>query len=270
MKILNLYENSLDRSWYDSSNILYSECDDNENALKTLRIVFKNGRQYRYDEVNVNDYLLFREDVSQGKAFNKFIRKYKSERIEDADEHALNEERERILERQQENSDTEQNQSSGTTMATVISAFPCCGKTYAFNALKGKMEVADLDYTLYTETNEEDKFTHFMDDLTHGMKEKRIIFVSAHQKIRTELENRGIPFIFYLPSSQRKSEIIELMKMRGNCEDMVESLERFYDDTVSYMLNNPHTKNVVVLQNEGDFILNDSLFKSILNNEKQD
>ena len=43
-KTYNVYENKLDRTWYQSSNILYSECDDKENELKTLRIVFKNGR----------------------------------------------------------------------------------------------------------------------------------------------------------------------------------------------------------------------------------
>ena len=30
-KIYNVYENKLDRTWYQSSNILYSECDDKEN-----------------------------------------------------------------------------------------------------------------------------------------------------------------------------------------------------------------------------------------------
>ena len=39
-------ETRLDRIWYDSSNILYSECDDKLNELKTLRVTFKNGATY--------------------------------------------------------------------------------------------------------------------------------------------------------------------------------------------------------------------------------
>ena len=70
-------ENRIDKAWYDSSNIVYSECDDHINALKTLRIVFKTGDMYEYENVDVNDYLMFMAgwlDGSNGKAFYKFIR----------------------------------------------------------------------------------------------------------------------------------------------------------------------------------------------------
>ena len=83
-KIYNLYENEVDKTWYDSSNIVYSECDD-VDGLKVVRVTFKNGRTYKYSNVNVNDYLLFRESVSQGKALNKYIKQYANERIGDLD-----------------------------------------------------------------------------------------------------------------------------------------------------------------------------------------
>ena len=91
-KILNIYENKVDKSWYDSSNILYSECDDNTNELKTLRITFKGGRTYEYKGVNVNDYLMFRDNASQGQCFNTLIKKYECEKIENRDVDALMEE----------------------------------------------------------------------------------------------------------------------------------------------------------------------------------
>lgn len=82
-------ENKIDRVWYDSSNIVYSECDDKENSLKTLRVVFKNGATYQYKDVNVNDYVMFVHgglDGSNGKALNKFIKpKCEFERIADTD-----------------------------------------------------------------------------------------------------------------------------------------------------------------------------------------
>jgi hypothetical protein len=98
-KKISIYENSLDKAWYDSSNIIYSECDDNQDALKTLRVVFKQGRQYQYSDVDVNDYLLFREGKSQGEALNKFIKKYKAERIQDASLEEIQEEYERLVTR---------------------------------------------------------------------------------------------------------------------------------------------------------------------------
>jgi len=79
-------EKRIDKAWYDSSNIVYSECDDHVNALKTLRVVFKTGDMYEYENVDVNDYLMFMAgglDGSNGKAFFKFIRnKYEGVKLE--------------------------------------------------------------------------------------------------------------------------------------------------------------------------------------------
>jgi len=87
MKIFNFYAKDVDRTWYQSSNIKYSECIDNDNDLKTLKVVFNNGTQYRYDRVDVRDYLLFRDSESQGKALNQHIksRDYTYEKLENAD-----------------------------------------------------------------------------------------------------------------------------------------------------------------------------------------
>ena len=98
-------EKLLDRAWYSSSNIVYSECDDRENDLKTLRVVFKNGAQYQYEDISVQDYLLFMYggvDGSNGKALNKFIKekKYEYKRIDDANLEKLNEDMNLVLEEQ--------------------------------------------------------------------------------------------------------------------------------------------------------------------------
>lgn len=82
-KIFNLYKENLDKAWYDSSNVLYSECDDTDGQLKTVRVTFSNGRTYQYENVKVNDYLLFREDASQGKALNRIMKQYDVKRIDD-------------------------------------------------------------------------------------------------------------------------------------------------------------------------------------------
>lgn len=82
-------EKRVDYAWYSSSNIVYSECDDNQNDFKTLRIVFKTGDVYEYLKVDVKDYMMFMAgglDGSNGKAFYKFIKpKYEFVKKEKAD-----------------------------------------------------------------------------------------------------------------------------------------------------------------------------------------
>lgn len=93
-KIFGFYANDVDKSWYDSSNVKYSECDDHDNALKTLRVVFNNGTQYEYKNINVQDFLFFRDAASQGKALNQYIKGkgYEYEKIENANMEALEDE----------------------------------------------------------------------------------------------------------------------------------------------------------------------------------
>lgn len=80
--------------WYDSSNVLYTECLDPDNSLKTLKVVFNNGTQYEYKNVDSRDYLIFRESDSQGKALNRLIKekKYEYEKLENANLDEINDE----------------------------------------------------------------------------------------------------------------------------------------------------------------------------------
>ncbi len=93
-KIFNFYANDVDKTWYQSSNIKFSECIDHDNDLKTLKVVFNNGTQYQYNKVDVRDYLLFREATSQGRALNQSIKGkgYEYEKLEDADIKSLEDE----------------------------------------------------------------------------------------------------------------------------------------------------------------------------------
>lgn len=114
--ILEQYKDRVDRVWYDSSNVVYSECYDYENSLKDLKIVFKEGRTYLYKEVDVNDYVLFKRDLSQGKALNKYIvKKYKGIRLSDIDLNELNTLKESIIKEKNDESNVIQ---EGTTEVT--------------------------------------------------------------------------------------------------------------------------------------------------------
>lgn len=94
MIVYNKYVNSRDYTWYDSSNIIYSECIDTNQEFKTLKIVFKGGRQYIYENVNPSDYIMFRNAESNGQAFNMYIKKYDCKRLPDVSLTELDEKRE--------------------------------------------------------------------------------------------------------------------------------------------------------------------------------
>lgn len=93
MIVFNKYVNSRDYTWYDSSNVIYSECIDTNQAFKTVKLVFKGGRQYIYHNVDPTDYLMFRNAESNGKAFSTYIKKYECQRLPDISIEELNEKR---------------------------------------------------------------------------------------------------------------------------------------------------------------------------------
>lgn len=106
-------EKKIDRAWYNSSHIFYSECDDIVDGLKVLRITFNNGKTYEYRNVDVNDYLMFLVgglDGSQGKAFYKYIKgrnypytKLPDKNIDELKKNMENVQRKQRLEKQKSN-----------------------------------------------------------------------------------------------------------------------------------------------------------------------
>ena len=84
-------ERNVDEVWYQSSNVIYSWFEeDQERNCGDLMVVFKGGKRYLYKGVSFMDYLYFKNaafnDGSSGKAFNEYIiKKYTGEKMEDAD-----------------------------------------------------------------------------------------------------------------------------------------------------------------------------------------
>lgn len=84
MKTYSKYINNEDHNWYDSSNIIYSVCfDDQKNGNKSLKIIFKGGRTYLYRDVTPIEYTQFRDAQSQGKVFNEFIKNHECVKLDD-------------------------------------------------------------------------------------------------------------------------------------------------------------------------------------------
>lgn len=97
MKTYENYSNNAQCCWYDSSNVVFSKCYDNAGELKVVKIIFKKGTTYLYKDVDVNDYVLFRDAQSTGEAFHKYIKKYNATRIQDTDLNKLEEMRQSLI-----------------------------------------------------------------------------------------------------------------------------------------------------------------------------
>lgn len=88
LKKIYLEEEKIQKVWYDSSMIVYSEMKENEfENIGDLTVTFKNGATYVYMDVKFEDYMVFiggGTDASQGKTLNKVIKnKYQYKRVED-------------------------------------------------------------------------------------------------------------------------------------------------------------------------------------------
>jgi hypothetical protein len=88
LKKIYLEDERIQKVWYESSMIVYSEMKENEfENIGDLTITFKNGATYVYLDVTFEDYMVFiggGTDASQGKTLNKVIKnKYQYKRVED-------------------------------------------------------------------------------------------------------------------------------------------------------------------------------------------
>ena len=100
----------IDYCWYKSSTILFSKCYDNKNAYKDLEVTFLDGRTYKYYDVIIQDYLLFKNGGlanSQGKALNSFIKKYKFEKLDKLDVKLISDLREEKEKKEKEKNEIE-------------------------------------------------------------------------------------------------------------------------------------------------------------------
>ena len=57
-------ETHVDEVWYDSTNVVFSRFEENENEnMGDLYVVFKAGKQYVYKNVSYTDYLYFKNGL---------------------------------------------------------------------------------------------------------------------------------------------------------------------------------------------------------------
>lgn len=122
---------------------------------------------------------------------------------------------------------------SNTKSTTVISAFPGCGKTYAYTHYQNQFTMLDSDSSLFHWATDEtgNKFTHpdwpqnYIDHIITNLGKVDFIFVSSHEEIRKALSFNAVPFMTVLPNPSCKEQWLQRLRDRGSTPEFVRLIE---------------------------------------------
>ena len=92
--------------------------------------------------------------------------------------------------------------------ATIISAFPCCGKSYLVKNNNTGKRLLDLESSYFSwmmshgsKIRNPDFPNNYMDEINKHIDEYDYIFVSSHISVRTALHDHHIPYILVYPEN---------------------------------------------------------------------
>jgi len=113
----------------------------------------------------------------------------------------------------------------------VVSAFPCCGKTYAFQNYQDRYTILDSDSSEFSWVKDNDgkntkernpEFPHnYIQHIKDNIGKVDIIFVSSHKQVREAMTKEGIRFCTVYPKKEMLNEWVGRMYIRGNDENFI-------------------------------------------------
>lgn len=170
----------------------------------------------------------------------------------------------------------------------VVSAFPCCGKTYAFNNYQDKYSILDSDssnfswtyrkrneeeldalrkewesvpHLLYTEhyinqrrdelikVRNPDFPKNYIEHIKENLGNVDIIFVSSHLQVRQAMEEAGIKYCTVYPKKEMLNEWVGRMYRRGNDANFIKFQIDNWDKFVNSVDSEPHGRKIYRLGN---------------------
>lgn len=151
---------------------------------------------------------------------------------------------------------------SNFTSSLVLSVFPVLGKsTYS----KEHEDSVDLESSLYSRKQDNSFNEEFPGNYINLLKwhlvnnNWKYVFVSSHKVVRDAMKNDGIKFYIIYPSLDRKEEILNLARERGNTEEFINKLSECWEAWINEVSKE---ENSYELQ-AGEFICDD-IFKEKL------
>ena len=101
----------------------------------------------------------------------------------------------------------------------IISAFPGIGKTSLYK--ENKRFYSDSDSSKF---DKKDFPNNYIKHIKKLMGKKKRILISSHISVRDALVKEKIPFIYVIPTIDRKEEFLNNYKERGNTPEFIENV----------------------------------------------
>lgn len=116
----------------------------------------------------------------------------------------------------------------------IISAFPCCGKSYCYNHYQDSYSMLDSDSSQFSwEKDENGKNTNirnpafpdnYIKHIIENIGKADFIFVSSHKVVREALKENKIKHISVYPDFSCKEEYLQRAKDRGSPDSFIKML----------------------------------------------
>jgi len=116
----------------------------------------------------------------------------------------------------------------------IISAFPCCGKSYAYEHYQDSYSMLDSDSSQFswikdkdgnnTDQRNPDFPSNYIQHIKDNIGKVDIIFVSSHEQVRKAMGENRISFCTVYPEDDMLNEWVGRMYRRGNDERFINFL----------------------------------------------
>ena len=117
---------------------------------------------------------------------------------------------------------------------SVISAFPCTGKTWLFENPPEGMRIADSDSSLFSwespGVRHPDWPTNYVSHIQAMLDNECIVLVSSHKEVRDALVQYRIPFTLVYPRYDLRKVYWQRAKDRGSPPEFVKMLDYKWDE----------------------------------------
>lgn len=140
----------------------------------------------------------------------------------------------------------------------VISAYPCCGKSYAYNHYQDMISILDSDSSNFSwikdkfgfnaKTRNPDFPKNYIQYIKDNIGKVEVIFVSSHLAVRQALEDAKIKFYTVYPKEDLLNEWVGRMYRRGNKKEFIDFQVNNWDTFMKNVENEPTGMELIRLE----------------------
>ena len=160
----------------------------------------------------------------------------------------------------------------------VISAFPACGKSWCFNNLNNKYNMADSDSSNFSWLKNVDKQgnivkirnpdfpNNYIEYIKSLIGEKDIVFVSSHKEVRDALKENKIPYVLVYPENTSDNKCLWTQRMiaRGSPNNLINLVVDNWNNFIEEMSIEEYPFHYVLGTKENQLFLNEESLEDII------